>query len=124
MSALDPFALGGIHAAEDAEILAAWAEIRFLLDDASEEDEDDAALARRWERIGKDMEVLNARAPATLAGCVAKLRFLCDPEIGMEAGDREDDVPSLRQILAFLETSRLAEQSDGTRTVYRKEGAA
>jgi hypothetical protein len=36
-------------------------------------------------------------------GCVAKLRYLTDEEVGMEAGDREDDVPSLRQVLAFIE---------------------
>jgi hypothetical protein len=47
--------------------------------------------------------LINATAPATLAGVLVKLRFLADPDIGMEAGDRDDDYSSLRQILSFLE---------------------
>jgi hypothetical protein len=77
--------------------------MRRLVDEGCDLEEDDAAIARRWKRIGECATFLNATMPKTLAGCVAKLRHLTDPEIGMEAGDREDDVPSLRQVLAFIE---------------------
>lgn len=78
-----------------------------LLDEDRDIDEDDAALERRWGRIGDLMAVLNTTPPKTLSGCVAKLRFLTDDEVGMSAGEREDDVPSLRMVLAFIE-DRLA----------------
>jgi hypothetical protein len=45
----------------------------------------------------------NNTAPTTLTGAAIKLRVLADPAHGMEAGDREDDYVSLRQVLAFIE---------------------
>ncbi|HZK89969.1 MAG TPA: hypothetical protein VFC56_07485 [Stellaceae bacterium] len=99
---LDPFALGGRQEG-DAELIRVEREIRRLLDEGRDIEEADAPLALRWKRIGECMEVMNSTKPTTLAGCAAKLRFLTDEEIGMEVGDREDDVPSLRQVLAFLE---------------------
>src|SRR4051812_30038816 len=49
------------------------------------------------------MEFINNAKPASLLDCIIKLRVLADPIIGMEAGDRDDDVVSVRQVLAFLE---------------------
>ncbi len=51
----------------------------------------------------REIEFINNTAPTTLEGAVIKLRVLASPERGMEAGDREDDYISLRQVLAFLE---------------------
>jgi len=102
---LDPFALGGRQEG-DAELIRVEREIRRLLDEGRDIEEADAPLARRWKRIGEYMEVMNSTKPTTLAGCVAKLRFLADEEIGMEGGGRGDDVPSLRQVLAFLEGAK------------------
>jgi hypothetical protein len=102
MNADDPFALGGLQK-PDAELIAAEQELRRLLDEGRDIDEADPALTERWGRIGQLFEIINATEPTTLAGCAAKLRFLADPEIGMAVGDREDDVPSMRQVLAFIE---------------------
>jgi hypothetical protein len=66
-------------------------------------DEADAALAERWTRIGECIGIINSSAPTTLAGYAAKLRFATDAEVGIDAGDRPDQVPSLRQVLAFIE---------------------
>ena len=104
MSALDPFALGGLQE-PDAELIAAEREMRRLLDEGRDLDEAGEPLTQRWKKIGEFMAILNATVPTTLAGCLAKLRFLCDAENGMETGDREDDVLSLRQVLAFLESA-------------------
>ena len=42
--------------------------------------------------------------PGSLAGCAVKLRTLLHPDIGIETGNHEYDLPSLRQILAAIET--------------------
>jgi hypothetical protein len=101
MNEFDPFAFGGRQ--DDAELLEAAAEMQRFLDESRDLEEDDEASTRRWKRIGECMTFLNATMPKTFAGCMAKLRFLANEEVGMEAGDREDDVPSLRQVLAFIE---------------------
>ena len=45
-----------------------------------------------------------ATTPATILAEVAvKLRRLCDPELGMDNGDKDTDMPSLREILAVIE---------------------
>jgi hypothetical protein len=44
-------------------------------------------------------------APDSLIGAAVKLRRLADPEVGLEAGDNDDDVGSVRQILAIVERS-------------------
>jgi hypothetical protein len=105
MSAPDPSALGG-RQEPDAELIAAEREMRRLIDEGEGLDEADDPLAERWGRIGKCIETINSTSPSTLAGCVVKLQYLCDPEIGMEVGDREGDVPSLRQVLAFIDALR------------------
>lgn len=87
----------------DAELIAAEREMRRLLDEGRDLNEADDQLTQRWDRIGACIKTIGRTNPGTLAGCAVKLRFLCDPEIGIEAGDREDDVPSLRQVLAFIE---------------------
>jgi hypothetical protein len=90
MSALDAFALGRLQPG-DRELMDAEAETRRLLDEGRDLDEADEPLTQRWKKIGEFMAILNATVPTTLAGCLAKLRFLCDAENGMETGDREDD---------------------------------
>jgi hypothetical protein len=55
------------------------------------------------ERLGELIEAINTRAPQSLGDCLVKLKLLADPDIGMEAGDREDDLLSLRQVVAFLD---------------------
>lgn len=103
MSALDPFAFGG-RQEDDAALFDAEAEMQRLSDEACDIEEDDAASTRRWDRIGECMTYLNTTMPKTLAGCAAKMRFLANTEVGMEAGDRDDDYVSLRQVLAFIES--------------------
>jgi hypothetical protein len=49
------------------------------------------------------MEAINTTPTRSLADCVVKLKLLADPNIGIEAGDRPDDVPSLRQVIDFIE---------------------
>ena len=100
-TAHDPFAFGGQQ--DDAALLDAEAEMQRLLDEGRDLDEDDAALTRRWDRINECMTIINATMPKTLAGCAAKLRFLTHFEVGMAAGDREDDCVSVQQVLAFVE---------------------
>lgn len=39
----------------------------------------------------------------TLVGAAVKLRRVLDPETGMQAGDNERDLPSLRHVLAVVE---------------------
>jgi hypothetical protein len=108
MSALDPFALGGQQddAEGDALLIAAWRRYqelcRLITDEAMPDaDRDALAATEEWEQV---IEVINNTEPTTLAGCIAKLQYLGDPS-GMEAGDRDDDVVSVRQVCAFLELS-------------------
>jgi hypothetical protein len=57
----------------------------------------------RGKEMGRVFSLINTTAPTTMAGVLVKLRLLADPDNGIEAGDRADDVVSLWQILAFLE---------------------
>jgi hypothetical protein len=41
-------------------------------------------------RLGELIAVVNTTPPRSLGDCLAKLELLADPDIGMEAGDRED----------------------------------
>jgi hypothetical protein len=66
---------------------------------ADRDDELAAAIARR---LGDLMGEIAATPPASVADCVVKLRRLADPELGIDAGDRDDDVSSLRQVIGFL----------------------
>jgi len=45
----------------------------------------------------------NPPSTASLADCIVKLRTLADPDLGLAAGARDDDILSLRQVIAFLE---------------------
>ena len=62
-----------------------------------------AVLSRAWDardQMGKTPAV-------SAAGAAAKLRVLLDPELGIETGDNENDLPFLRDVLTVLE--RLAD---------------
>lgn len=108
----DPFAFGGRQ--DDAALIDAEAEMRRLLDEGRDLDEDDAELTRRWDRINECTAFINTTMPATLAGCAAKLRYLTHFEIGMAAGDRDDDCVSVQQILAFIEDLLALERGKAT----------
>jgi hypothetical protein len=56
-----------------------------------------------WDRVFALDEWIATTAPTTLAEVAVKLRRLADPKIGMEAGDTEVDVVSVRLVLAFIE---------------------
>jgi hypothetical protein len=71
-------------------------------DDArSEADRADAA----W-RIDELVGAINTEPPTSTGDCVVKLRLLADCELGMAAGDRDDDFTSLWQVIEFLEGSK------------------
>ncbi len=82
----------------DAALIAAEAELRQLLDEGGNLDEDEPAPIRRRRRIGECMAIVNRTSPMSLARCAAKLRVVL---ANGDAGDR--DTASLRQILAFVE---------------------
>jgi hypothetical protein len=69
----------------------------------AEHPEDDAPWQASFDRACELDETIATSEPQTLAGAAVKLRRLLDPELGLEAGDRESDVPSLRQVLALIE---------------------
>jgi hypothetical protein len=88
----------------DAGLLVAEEELVRLLDESRDDPECDGPKHdARWDRIGELMAFIAAMPPKTLEGCAVKLRRLADEETGLECGDREDDVPCLRQVLAFVE---------------------
>lgn len=112
MNAPDLFALGG----DDTELIEAErkiieldAESRALIEGdqhhSAPVDADGCPLG--WQALRDqiiDLDEMIATTPAaTLAGAAVKLRRLLDPEIGMETGERETDLPCLRQILATIE---------------------
>lgn len=77
-----------------------------MLDESRDDPECDGPKDdARLDRIGKLMDFIGAMPPQTLAGCAVKLRRLADEETGLEAADREDGAPSLRQVLAFIEAA-------------------
>ena len=43
--------------------------------------------------------------PRTMAGALIKLKVLAHPEHGFEAGERGDDLISVRQVAEFIERS-------------------
>src|ERR1041384_5619091 len=99
----DPFALGGVQ--DDAEIAAAYDRL--------------TALHRRWSEPPQplsddeaneltsaesdEIEFINTTPPRTMAGVLIKLKVLAHPEHGFEAGERGDDLISLRQVVDFIE---------------------
>ncbi|MBO0734984.1 MAG: hypothetical protein J2P48_00215 [Alphaproteobacteria bacterium] len=68
-----------------------------------EPDRADAAYDAIYSRVDELLGTINNTPPASIGGCVTKLRALVNRELGGAAGDRDDDVTSLRQVLAFLE---------------------
>jgi hypothetical protein len=70
------------------------AELRSIMSD----DDDDGD-----EGIWPVVDTISYTAPLTVAGAAAKLRLLCDENIGILAGHSKADEASLRQVLAFVE---------------------
>lgn len=66
-------------------------------------DADEKSIDPVFDRWMATMDRIAMTPPASLAGCAVKLRTLWHPEIGIEAGDNEHDLPSLRQVLALIE---------------------
>ena len=91
MSGLDAFALGG-RQDDDAALTAAETEMQRLLDEGLGLNEDDIALKRRWDRIEECDRPQHDAAGRTLVGCGGKSPVPRElQEVGMEAGDQEDD---------------------------------
>ena len=113
-AAADAFALGGwldFAGGPDAALLAGWQEITRLL---ALPDASDGADDPIWRRISELQELIARTPPATLAGAAVKLRLLCDPAIGIAAGDSDDDPISLDQVLTIVEREAgAAVRSDG-----------
>jgi hypothetical protein len=99
----DPFAYA--RAGDDTALIEAERRLQAIMaqwEDPSRGNTDDEADALSHAEY-EEIEFINNTAPTTLAGAAIKLRVLADPAHGMEAGDRDDDYLSLRQILAFIE---------------------
>lgn len=95
-----------LRRSDDAGLLVAEEELVRLLDESRDDPNGDSPEdTARWDRIGELIELIQSTPPQSLAGCAVKLRFLTDEEVGLEFGDREDDVQSLRQVLAFIEAA-------------------
>jgi len=122
---LDPFAFArGDDENGDAKLVELEAKIRACdgrFDDDMGDEQGDALCHEQYEYI----ERLNTTPPTTVAGVVAKLRVLAHPDYGMEAGDRDDDLVSLRQVLALLE-SRQGDDAERLALIeeYRKRELA
>ena len=78
--------------------------LRGIFDDPTRSEADRAAAA--W-RIDELVGAINTEPPTSTDDCVVKLRLLADCELGMAAGDRDDDYTSLRQVIAFLDGSKV-----------------
>ena len=106
MTAPDPFARSGRQS--DADLIEAGRELADVLHqfgtlpDLPVEDADEMGQ-RLTDRLGEITELINNTPATTMAGAAVKLRLLADPEVGMEAGERDDDYVSLRQVLACCE---------------------
>jgi hypothetical protein len=80
-------------------LTALAAELSEIVARLEESDDDDEEPPR----LGELIAAINTRAPQSLGDCLVKLKLLADPGLGIEAGDREDDMISLRQVVAFLD---------------------
>ena len=103
MTDLDLFVLGGRQ--DDADLLAAHRRLIDLLPrwlgkigPPLSDEELDALTKAAYEEI----PFINSTPPKTLLGAAIKMSVLAAPSYGMEAGDREDDYLSLRQLAEFL----------------------
>lgn len=102
MSASDRDLFALARAEGDAELIEAgqrWDEVKRRWEGLHSDEEADALSAEQ----GELMVFINNAPPTTLQGCAIKLRVLADPEVGMEVGQRDDDVVSVRAVLAFIE---------------------
>ena len=77
-----------------------FSSLRGIFDDPTYTEADRGAAA--W-RIDELVGAINTEPPTSTGDCVVKLRLLADRELGMAAGDRDDDYTSLRQVIAFLD---------------------
>lgn len=59
-----------------------------------------------YSRVDELLATINNTPPGSLADCVRKLHLLANREFGGAAGDRDDDITSLRQVITFLEDFR------------------
>jgi hypothetical protein len=86
----------------DEAFLAAEGLIAVLLAESGtiDDDERDREIVTRIARL---QEAIAESPPLSFVSVAVKLRVLCDPEIGMEVGPRDDDFTSLRQIRDFVE---------------------
>ena len=103
MRARDPFALGGIQ--DDGEIAAAYDRLEILhrrWDVPPQPLSDDDANKLTFAE-SDELEFINTTPPRTMAGALIKLKVLAHPEHGFEAGERGDDLISLRQVAEFIE---------------------
>lgn len=64
-------------------------------------------LADVWEEAARVVfeieEAIATTSAQTLRGAAIKLRVICDPETGIETGERDTDAPALRNVLAVIE---------------------
>jgi hypothetical protein len=63
---------------------------------------DPDALDQFARRLGELMILIGRTPPETVADCVGKLGVLAHRDLGIEAGDHEDDITSLRQVIDYL----------------------
>ena len=75
-----------------------------------------------WKRIFALESWTASMPPSSLAEAAIKLRRLADPEIGLDAGESEEDALSVRQVLAFIDVLLAFEQ--GMLSALEKESAA
>src|SRR4051812_3842182 len=100
MNAPDQFALGGRQ--DDAELIEAKRHILALMPAFCARETTDDERNRLCHEIYEEVERINAIPPKTLLGAAVKLWLLASPDIGMEAGERDDDFVSLRQVAEFM----------------------
>lgn len=99
----------------DAPLLNAERNLAILLRLSRESDQSDAVQGPIWDRLSSAEDLIAKTPPVTLVGAAVKLRLLCDPEIGLEAGEAEHELPSLRQVLALVEReAALQQKTPGT----------
>lgn len=105
---------------DDAGFLAAereLAELRQQREDFSARHHHVDPPEESWDRSTALEAQIATSPPVSFVTVAVKLRRLLDPEVGMQAGPCDTDLPSLRQILDFLEavdpTLRLSPEEGG-----------
>ncbi|MGA8549020.1 MAG: hypothetical protein WB678_02165 [Stellaceae bacterium] len=89
----------------DADLLAAEREIAALRaqSDAFRAAGDHQDHDELWNQIWELEKKIAATPPTTLIGAAVKLRWLADPNLGIEAGPTDEDPDSIRQVLDLIE---------------------